>query len=357
MDHIKILKRALHITWKYRALWLVGLLLVLAGGGVMGGSGASSGSSGGGSGRDGDPSATGDGPGWTDFSAFWHDAGPIIVAVAVAILLILALFVLLGIVAAVVRYVTRVSLIRMVDEYEETGEELGFRSGLGRGWSGSAFHLFLISLVLKLPIALLMLGLIVPMVGLAVLSFVNGGGAPIALGVVLILLIIPVVLVGVALGAVVGPVVQVSYRACALEGLGAWEAIRSAFGLIRRNLGATALQWLLLVGLGIAWRIALLPVNLLLIVLGFLAGGLPALAVGGLAGLGLGWPWGIGLGMLVFIPVFILIVALPNVALDTLATVFHSTTWTLTYRELVVIDSGSPDAEEMDADENEDEDA
>ena len=111
------------------------------------------------------------------------------------------------------------------------------------------------------------------------------------------------------------------------------------------------------VGLGIAWRIALLPVNLLLIVLGFLAGGLPALAVGGLAGLGLGWPWGIGLGMLVFIPVLILIVALPNVALDTLATVFHSTTWTLTYRELVVIDSGSPDAEEMDADENEDEDA
>jgi hypothetical protein len=347
MDHIKILKRALHITWKYRALWLVGLLLVLAGGGVMGGSGASSGGGSGGSGG-GDASGRGFDRGWTDFPSFWRDAGPIIVAIAVVVLLVLALSVLIGIVAAVVRYVTRVSLIRMVDEYEETGEELGFRSGFGRGWSGSALHLFLISLVLKLPIALLMVALILPMVGLAVMGFVNGASAMIALGVVLILLVIPVVLLGVALGTVVGPVVQVSYRTCALEGLGAWEAIRSAFGLIRRNLGATALQWLLLVGLGIAWQIALLPVNLLLVALGFMIGGLPALAVGGLAGLGLGWPWGIGLGMLVFLPVFILIVALPNVALNTLATVFHSTTWTLTYRELIVIDSGSPDAVETD---------
>jgi len=351
MDHVKILKRALYITWRYRALWLVGLLLVLAGGGVMSGGGSLNGSSGGG-GRDGGSSGSGFDRGWTDFSDFWEDAGPIVVGVALAIAFIIALSVLLGIVAAVVRYVTRVSLIRMVDEYEETGEELGFRSGFGRGWSRSAFRFFLISLVLKLPVALLMLGLIVPLVGLAVLGFVNGSGGTIALGVVLILLIIPVVLLGVALGAVVGPVVQVSYRACALDGIGFWEAIRSALGLIRRNLGATALQWLLLVGLRIAWSIALLPVNLLLVVLGFMVGGLPALALGGLTGLGLGWPWGLGLGLLVFLPVFILIVALPNVAFNTLATVYHSTTWTLTYRELVVIDSGADDGKEAEADDD-----
>ena len=50
-------------------------------------------------------------------------------------------------------------------------------------------------------------------------------------------------------------------------------------------------------------------------------------------------PWGLGVAALVFVPTFVLLIALPNLALTTLATVFHSTTWTLTYRELGVIDA------------------
>jgi len=314
---------------------------VLAGGGVTGFSGGVPGGGGGG------PQVSGGGREWralpNRWPEVWSEIGPIVMVVVVVVLAFAAFFVLLGVARIALRYITRTSLIQMVDQYEETGEELSLGSGLRLGWSRSSFRLFLISLILKLPIALLMIALIVPVIALAVASFINGSGASIALGVILILLLIPIGMLGVALGIVVGPWIQVAYRACAIERLGAWEAIRSAFGLIRRNLGPTALQWLLLVGLGIAWRIALIPINLLLVGLALLIGGIPGALAGGIGGLIGGGPWGLGVGLLVFVPLFILVVALPNVVLDTAATVYHSTVWTLTYRELKLIDVGKED--------------
>ena len=341
MDQIQILKRALQISWEYRALWLVGLLLVVAGGGVAGLSGAP-GSPGGG------PEVSGGGREWHNvphqWPEVWRAIGPIVMAVGAIMLLIAVLAVLVGIGRVVLRYITRTSLIRMVDPYEETGEALSVGSGLKLGWSRASFQLFLVSLILKLPIALLMIALFLPVIALAVVSFIHGSGASIALGVFLILLLVPLGMFGAVLGIVVGPWIQVAHRACAIENLNAWEAVRSAFGLIRRNLGPTALQWLLLVGLGIAWRIALIPVNLLLVGLALLIGGIPGALGGGLGALLGGWPWGLGLGLLLFLPLFISVVALPNLALNTAATVYHSTVWTLTYRELQAIDVGPGEA-------------
>jgi hypothetical protein len=39
MDPVKILKRAWHILWSYRALWIFGLILALTAAGSSGGSG------------------------------------------------------------------------------------------------------------------------------------------------------------------------------------------------------------------------------------------------------------------------------------------------------------------------------
>jgi hypothetical protein len=273
---------------------------------------------------------------------------PILVAVGAVLLVLALLVVLVGIGRIVLRYLTRVSLIRMVDQYEETGEELSVATGLKLGWSRASFQLFLVNLIIMLPIALLMIALIVPVIALAVLlglseSVGAASGVGVILGVILILTLIPIILIGVALSIVVGPWTQVAYRACAIDGLGALDAVRSAFGLIRRNLGPTALQWLLLVGMGIAWRIALIPANVLLVGLAFLIGGLPGALVGGIGWLIGGWPWGLGAGLFVFVPLFILMVALPNLALSTAAAVYHSTVWTLAYRELKVIDTAAQD--------------
>ena len=73
----------------------------------------------------------------------------------------------------------------MVNQYEETGEETGFRGGLRLGWSRSAFRLFLISLMLRLPVAVLMLLLIGPLITFAVLAFASGPEPAIALGIML----------------------------------------------------------------------------------------------------------------------------------------------------------------------------
>jgi hypothetical protein len=346
MDHFKILKRAWQITWKYRALWLVGLLLVLAGGGIGSGFNGGSSAAGGGSGRGGSGGGSGGPPFWgpQDFPGLpgmRARVAPIVGAIVAVAILVVLLAILVGVGLTILRYVTRTSLIRMVQGYEETGEEIGFRGGMRLGWSRSAFRLFLLDLMTRLPLALLIMLMIAPLVAFAVVSFTAGGEPRIVLGILLLLLIIPVVLLGIALGIVLGPILEVAYRTCALEDLGAWEALKGAFALIRRHLGPTALQWLLLVGLRIAWGIALIPVNLLLVVLALFVGGLPALVVGGVASQAVEWPMGLALGALVFVPAFIVVVGLPNLALSTLATVYYSTTWTLTYRELVVLDADS----------------
>jgi hypothetical protein len=341
VDHIQILKRAAQVVWKYRALWVIGLLLVLAGGGVLNGFNGAPGSPG-----SADSDSNGyryhwDHQGWDNLDEFWADAGPVIVGMGAVLLTIIAVAVTIGVVRVVLRYVTRTSLIRMVAQYEVTGEKVSFGGGFKMGWSRASFRLFLISLIVKLPIALATLLVIIPTIALAVISFVDGAGPQIALGIGLILLLIPISLFAGLVGALVGPLIQIAYRIAALEDKGAWAAVKSAFGLIRRNLGATALQWLLLVGLGIAFRIALVPINLLLVLLGVLVGGVPGMLVGGLTSLIGGWPWGVGTGVLVFVPLFIALVVLPNILLSTAATVYHSTVWTLAYRELCAIDEGA----------------
>jgi len=339
VDHFRILKRAFEITWRYRALWLIGLLLVLAGGGVMSGAnpgpGDPRGGGGGGNGTDTPYGGPGHVPSWPELRA---KVLPILAIVAIAIGVLLLLALAIGVLAAIVRYVTQAALIRMVQSYEETGEQVGFRGGWRMGWSRSAFHLFLINLVLRLPIALLMMLLIAPAVAVSILSFASRSGPGIALGIASALLVIPIILLGVAIRLVIGPIQELAYRLCAIEGLGVLAAVQSGFRLARRHLGAVALQWLLLIGLGIAWAIVMIPVSLMLVVLALLIGAVPALLVGGVSGLLTSWPVGLVLGMLVVIPVFIVVVGAPQVALTTLATVFYSTTWTLTYRELKAIE-------------------
>jgi hypothetical protein len=346
MDHLRVLKRALYISWKYRALWLVGLLLVLAGGGVMRGGFGGGPPGGAGSGGPGGGGPYG-GPGRTpDTSELWTTIVPILVGVALLITILAFVAIAIAIVSAIVRYVTRTSLIQMVQSYEETEESVGFWAGLRLGWSRSALNLFLINVVFRLPLALLIVLLILPLVGLGMTSLMSRSGPGIGLGVLSFLLIIPVALIGIAIRALLAPILEVMHRACVIEGLGVWESIREGWGLVRRNLTPTALQWLLLVGLGIGWRIVLIPINIALVFLAIVVGVLPAFLLGGLAASVAEWPLGLVVGMLVFIPTLILIIAVPNILLTTFATVYYSTAWTLTYREVVEIDERSAVAPE-----------
>jgi hypothetical protein len=181
----------------------------------------------------------------------------------------------------------------------------------------------------------------------------NAGGAVaasivfiIAAVFVAIVLMLPLFLIGVALRLIISLVAEIAFRVCIVERVSPLDAIREAVGLIRRNLWAAVLQYLLMLGLGIAWGIALFIVNLPLVFVALLIAGLPSLTVGGLIALLASAPIAGGItGGVLFILVMIVVIGLPNIVFSTFATVYHSTAWTLTYRELRAIDVG--DQEEV----------
>jgi hypothetical protein len=100
-------------------------------------------------------------------------------------------------------------------------------------------------------------------------------------------------------------------------------------------------MWFLMIGVQIGWVIALIataivlfPAIILLIVVGGVLAGLPALLVGGLASLIFqgAVPW--ILAGVVGLPIFILVMAAPWIFLGGLMEVFKSSVWTLSYQEL-----------------------
>jgi hypothetical protein len=117
----------------------------------------------------------------------------------------------LGIVA---HYVAEAALIRMASEAEETGEKVGLRLGFSR----SAWQLFLIDLAMKLPVALAFL--ILSVLALSPLLLWTSGST--AAGVIGTLfttgLFFLMIVLGIAVGVVLSPLVQVVRRACGVEG-------------------------------------------------------------------------------------------------------------------------------------------
>ncbi|MEE8390903.1 MAG: hypothetical protein V3S14_08945, partial [Anaerolineae bacterium] len=152
MDHIKVLKRAWETTWRYRALWIFGIIIALTTASA-GGGGSSAGGSGGGNDGNGRFQPPGDFP-WppSEYSWSWPEIPSNIVNTLIVISVGAACVItLLVIVGTIARYVAETALIRMVDEHEETGEQRSVRKGFRMGWSRTTFRLFLISLLIGLP--------------------------------------------------------------------------------------------------------------------------------------------------------------------------------------------------------------
>ena len=127
-------------------------------------------------------------------------------------------------------------------------------------------------------------------------------------------------------------------RACALEEAGVIEAIHRGYDIVRRHQKDLLIMWLLMAGLGLGWIIVMIPVTILLLIVGAVLGGLPALLIGGLVSLVFegAVPW--ILAGAAGIPIFILVVAVPLLFLGGLVEVFKSSVWTLTYRELCALE-------------------
>ena len=167
-------------------------------------------------------------------------------------------------------------------------------------------------------------------------------------------LFFPILFLAIVAGVVLSLLRQFFWRACALEEMGVIESIRQGFGIVRRHLKDVVIMWLIMIAVQIAWVIALIataivlfPAIILLIVVGGVLAGLPALLIGGLAGLIFegAVPW--ILAGVVGLPIFILVMAAPWVFLSGLMEVFKSSVWTLTYQELRALESLETESEQL----------
>ncbi len=345
MDHLKILKRSWQTLWHYRALWIFGIILAIT-------AASSGGSSGGGqlqynlNGTDIDRFSNRID---MDLPEIFHgnmdSFGNAMIAIIIAVI---CFFIILSIVMTVLRYIANTALIRMVDDYENTEEFCKVGDGFRLGWSRYTWRIFLIDLVIGIPQAIVYLLLAALALSPLLLWLTDNRVAAILGTVAAVGLFFLVMLLIILASTVFRVLSQYFHRVCALQDAGVFESIRVGFRLARRNLGDTALMWLILLGLQIAYTIVTMVIGFMLLIPAFVLGGGVVLLAAGI-GLLIGqnavlWI----LAALIGLPLFILIFVLPLTFLEGLKEVYLSNAWTLAYRELAARNGTTPEETQPD---------
>jgi len=259
----------------------------------------------------------------------WDIQSDIIKFIAVVFWIFLILFIL----GRVLRYVSETALISMVDDREQTDEQLRTRDGFRMGWSRTSWHLFLIDVIIFVPTALafiLLFGvvfapLLLLALGITELSVFSGlltGG-----------LFFLFIFLAIIIGQLIHLLRLFAWRECAVKKQTPVTSIRNGFKLVRNNLKDVGIIWLVLVGVNIGWPVVMGLSAILLIAVDIVVSGLLGLLAGLTANLA-GAAEPVLVGFLVGIPLFLLFLIIPLVFLDGLKEVFASSTWTLTYREI-----------------------
>jgi len=352
IDPVKIIKRAWYILWSYRTLWIFGLVLALA----AGSSGAQSSNNGYQyeQGPREDPQVTPQSmqEAWREFqrelnrlfergvpdmNISGQDLSTFLWIVGAFVLVL----VVVGIVVAIARYVSETAVIRMVDEYEASGTKMSVRQGFRIGWSRTAWRLFLINLIVNLPA--IALGLVLLVAGVGVFFALVNGSANFAAfsavsAVVLVFLTIFVVII---LTVLLRLLRNFFWRICVLEDVGVRESLQRGFAMVLENWKNAGLMWLVMLGLGIVWAVAsfiliivTIPVVIVTVILALLIISVPYLVFVGIFSLFVGGilPW--IAGGLFIAPLFFTLAFSPWLLLSSWQSIFTSTVWTLTYREI-----------------------
>ena len=365
IDPVKILQRAWHILWNYRALWVFGLILALAAGGSFNG--------GGNNGMQYETNGNGNGPQIPppqSMQEFFQDLGReldklfrqgipdahITGQALIAFLWVIGVFILLmiviGIVVAIARYVSETAIMRMVDEYENSGTKMTVREGFRMGWSRAAWRLFLINLIVNLPAILLFIMLMIAGM-IFVLSVVNGNENFAAISIVSTIGLVFTSICGVIILSIfLGLLRNFFWRVAALEDASVGESLRRGFSMVREQWKSVGIMWLVMIGLGIAWIvvsiiafIVTIPVVILTSLVAAVVAAVPYFLLVGLFSLFLGGPLPWIAAALFVLPLFFIIAFFPWLLLGSWQKIYTSTVWTLTYREIKALPAIAPEAE------------
>ncbi|MDF1514633.1 MAG: hypothetical protein P1S60_12560 [Anaerolineae bacterium] len=346
MDHVKILKRAWAILWQYRVLWIFGIILALT---------TASGSSGSNTSvynlnRD---DFNNNGGNFLppenlpeeverffrgfETSPNWQLVGTVTGMIIALVIALICIMLVLGVIATIAKHVANTALIKLVNDYEETGEKRTFREGFKMGWSKAAVRLFLINLTAAVPIFIVIIVLAALVLAPLLLwtsgnttTGVIGTITAIGLGFLLIIFLI-------ALGVAVSILLHFVRRASVLEDLGVIDAYKRGFSLLRENLGPILLMWLIMLGIQLGLALVVIPIAVIAVIVSAVFSGLFFLIVWGIASLFLsGAAMWITAGLLTA-PVFILVLSIPLAFVGGLIKVYESTVWTLSFREITAL--------------------
>ncbi len=304
MDYGAILKKSWTTIWRYKILWLFGLFAGAGGGFSSNYNFGNNSNSGTGTGSNPFTST----PGTAALRFLEQNLGLVIIG-------FLVLF-LIGLLLWIVSIAARGGLIHLANE-AEAGREVRAADGWGTG-----FHkwgrLFGIEFLAALPVLLLVF----------VLAGVVGVGAAVALrsgstqaltrtlgGLACGGLLVAVVfgLVAVVLGVILGIVAQVALRYAVLQDMRVMDSLRQGWRDLWSRRGVFTM-WIILVGVGIAYGIAVGIVALILVVPAVLA-------------IVITRAWVVGAG-LILLAILVLIVP------SSMYAAFYHTTWTLFFRRM-----------------------
>ena len=357
MKHQEILKRAWSILWDYKVLWIFGFFLALT---TVSSSSRIIEFSSPGQGQD-QPITINPGAdvqeqfddAVRELRHFFDEVVPaeVISTVTTIAIVLGCLFVLLLIVKAILRHVSDAAMLKLVDEYERTGEKRGVREGFQAGWSPTAWRLFLLNLSINIPAVLIFILYMV----FAMLPFFLWSTKSVAAGVIgsvtAIGLFFLGILAAILVGALLSLLKQFFRRACALEDLGIGASLRRGFALARQNWQDVGLMWLLTFGINLGYALLMIPLGFLVFIIAAVFGGSIGMAAAAIAntfaGSGLaGAELSIIIGVLVGLPFFFLTIMVPLGFVGGLRETFISSTWTLSYRELLALEEIGEQVEE-----------
>ncbi len=241
----EVLTRAWQITWKYKVLWIFGILASCSGGNGGGGGGG-----GGNTGFSTGPSDFNVPPEIQRFIQMMEDAVGwvennlwIFIVLGVVVLLLVALSIFLGTVG-------RIGLIKGSYQAEMGAERLAF----GELFSASLPYFWRV-FGLSFLIGLAFFVLIVPLVLLGI--FTAGVG---------FLCLLPLICLLVPVAIAVGILIEQTNRAMVLEELGIFDGLRRGWEIARSNIGPVIVMALILFGISLVLGIVFaLPVFIVVI--------------------------------------------------------------------------------------------
>jgi len=346
IDFGKILKRAWHILWNYRVLWIFGILLVIFGGGGSSNPNIQWSLNNNNRYQGVTPSTN---PTIQELNQwfqqnldplFQYPAQHIWTFVWIGVAFFLFILILAAI-FSLVRYPAETAVIRMVDGYEQSGEKVGFRAGWKLGWNRRAFRMWLIDLITSIPF----LALVSILLGLGVaVYFAVRSGSPVATvssAVAAIGCFFLFILVMIVLSIALSLLRQFFVRMAALENTGVGDSFRKGWAMFKLNWKSAVLMWLIMIGIGIGVGIAsiivfflLIPAYVILALPALIVAAIPGLIVFGITSIFASWPIALIFGLVVALPFFFTIALSPLLFVSGWVKIYESSVWTLTFREM-----------------------